>query len=288
MSDQWPVGTTVQNYVDFVWKAVTTTDGFASFRGNPHYTRVLEHVPDHWGQGYLELITDPLIRDICLGSEYADTVGSPRVAEFEGRKISPTTLRYGKVLQDLVDAFPDLANMHSVVEIGVGYGGQTRLISEYVRLKGGRMREYYLIDLLPVLQLSRLYLEHFPLAFQVKYVTKSELDIVGNYDLVISNYAFSEFTRSLQKQYLDRVLLRSRCGYLTMNTGLRDNFTLVPAADTSCHSAEELMRMLPNSVVHEEKPRSAPHNYLLIFGQHNVLQPSTLAALRIASDGARP
>jgi hypothetical protein len=286
MSDQWPVGTTASDYLDFVWQAVTTTNAFASFRRNPRYTPVLEHVSDALGREYMDLITDPLIRDICLGSEYADTVGSPRVAEFLGRKISPTTLRYGKILQDLVDAFPGLPNMHSIIEIGVGYGGQARLISEYVRLKGGRLDTYYLVDLLPVLHLSRLYLDHFSLVFQVDYVTKSELRLAGSYDLAISSYAFSEFTRSLQRQYLDRVLLRSRGGYLTMNTGLRGDSALVSTAGAHCHSAEELMPMLPNSVVLEENPRSGRNNYVLIFGQQNVLQPSTLAALRLASDRA--
>ena len=173
MCSQWAASDRGLSYLDFVWQAVTTASGFATFRRHPSYTPVLEHVPDYWGHDYLALITDPLIREICLDSEYADTVGSPVVADYHGRKISPTTLRYGKVLQDLVNGFPNLHTMHSIVEIGVGYGGQARMISEYMRRKGGRLQTYTLIDVLPVLQLSRMYLEHFRLAFAVKYPVPS-------------------------------------------------------------------------------------------------------------------
>jgi putative sugar O-methyltransferase len=161
MDGQWAVGSNAQRYQDFVWQAVTTSSGFGAFRRHPHYTPILEHVSQDQGRQFFELVTDPLIREICLESEYADTVGSPVVYEFDGRKISPSTLRYGKVLQELVDIFPDLHNMHNIIEIGVGYGGQARLVSEYVRRKSGKVRNYYLVDLLPVLNLSRLYLEHF-------------------------------------------------------------------------------------------------------------------------------
>jgi hypothetical protein len=286
VSSQWQVGESGARYVDFVWQAVTTTSGFAGFRGNPNYTQILEHVGESQGWAYLELIKDSLIRDICLESEYADTVGTPRVGDFHGRKISPTTLRYGKVLQDLVNAFPELHNLQSIIEVGVGYGGQARLVSEYVRRKGGRLRTYCLVDLLPSLHLSRLYLEHFPLAFEVAYKTKSELAPTCSYDLAISNYAFSEFSRPLQTQYLHLALQRSHGGYLTMNTGLRDTNTFLPTASVDCHSAEELLAVLPNSVVLNEDPKTGGNNYLVIFGQHSVLRPSTLAAIRLESDRA--
>lgn len=279
MSNDWAI-TTGDNYINFVWQAVTTTAGFANFRQHPHYITILEHVSEAQGREFFELIRDPIIRDICLESEYADSVGHPRVHDYDGHRISPTTLRYGKVLQDIVDAFPDFHNMHRVVEIGVGYGGQARLISEYIRRKSGKLQMYFMVDLLPVLNLSRLYLDHFALAFQVKYLTKSEISPTESYDLVISNYAFSEFTRPLQTQYLNLALYRSRCGYLTMNSGLHDTRTFIPREDAVAHSAEELLKMLPNSVVLDERPKTGRSNYLLVFGQHKVIEPSSLETIR--------
>jgi len=276
---QWAAGVGGENYVDFVWQAVANSSVFASFRRNPTYTRVLEHVPERIGRAYLDSITDPLIREICFSSEFADTVGLPEVKDYEGRKISPTTLRYGKVLQDLVNYFPSLLDMYSIVEIGVGYGGQARMISEYIRRKGGRLRNYNLVDLLPVLHLSRMYLEHFDLAFEVKYLTKSEAPKAGSYDLAISNYAFSELFKPLQRQYLDLVLLRSRGGYLTMNTGLRGPQPFPRPGGADWHAAEELMAILPKSVVLDETPNTGAANYLLIFGQHDVSRPTTLEAI---------
>ena len=279
MHNQWGAGQGGAHYADFCWQAVATTEVFASFRRSPFCTKMVEGISDRHGRAYLELITDPLIRDICFSSEYADTVGLPNVIDFEGRKLSSVTMRYGKVLQDLVDHFPDLHNLDSIVEIGVGFGGQARMISEYMRRKGGRLRTYCLVDLLPVLHLSRLYLEHFSLAFEMKYLTKSEMPKAGSYDLTISNYAFSEFFQPLQKEYLDLAMLRSRGGYLTMNTGLPGTQSFPRPGDATWHSVDELIAMLPNSVVLEEKPKTGQNNYLLIFGQHKVLQPSTVEAI---------
>ena len=255
------------------------TEVFASFRRHPSYTKMLEGISDRAGRAYLELITDPLVREICFSSEYADTVGMPNVIDFEGHKLSSQTMRYGKVLQDLVDYFPNLHTMDSIVEIGVGYGGQARIISEYIRRKGGRLRTYCLVDLLPVLHLSRLYLEHFSLSFEIKYMTKSEMPKAGAYDMTISNYAFSEFFQPLQREYLDLTMLRSRSGYLTMNTGLRGTQSFPRPGDATWHSAEDLMAMLPNSVVVEERPKTGNNNYLLIFGQHAVVEPATLKSI---------
>lgn len=280
MSDQWAIDETGTNYVDFVWQAVTTTACFKTFRRHPHYTPILEHVDEAQGERLLAMIKDPIIRDICLGSEYSDTVGSPHVYKYADRLISPTTLRYGKVLQDLVDAFPDLRRLDSIVEIGVGYGGQARLISEYIRTIGGNIRRYLLIDLLPVLHLARRYLEHFSLVFEVKYMTKSEISLYGSYDLTLSNYAFSEFEESLQKQYSDLILRRSRSGFLIMNTGLSGNASFAGGPKRNSYSAQELMDALPNCVVMAEAPKTGSENYVLVFGQHAVRQSSTLEGIR--------
>jgi hypothetical protein len=271
MSSQWLIGERGPSYIDFVWEAITSEAAFSRFRCDPRYTPILEHVSVQQGKEYLDLIRDDTIRRICMDSEFADTIGAPAVAVFDGRKLSPTTLRYGKVLQDLVDAFPRLHDFHSVVEIGVGYGGQARLVSEYVRHKRGRMRSYCLVDLLPVLHLSRLYLEHFSLMFEAAYHTRSTLPRAASYDLAISNYAFSEFNRELQSDYVERTLQRSLRGYLTMNSGLYES------EQENRHTAKELLGTLPAALVADENPKTGPDNYVLIFGTSGGNSPSMQA-----------
>ncbi len=261
-------------YTDVVWHAVVDSAKFAVFRRDPVYKRILEHVSPPDGLQFLGLIRNPVIRDICMSSEFADTIGSPEVFEVEGRQLSPSTFRYGKVLQDLVDAFPDLHNMRNIVEIGVGYGGQARVISEYVRRMGGNIQSYQLVDMPPVLHLARTYLEHFSIDFEIKYVSKSELSRSASYDLVISNYAYSEFSVALQQQYMDLILRKASRGYLTMNTGLRTPLGLF-------YTTEQLMAALPNCAILEDIPRFGSENYILIYGQHGLGNQTALVAMTL-------
>jgi hypothetical protein len=39
------------------------------------------------------------------------------------------------------------------------------------------------------------------------------------YDLVISNYAFSELPSELQTRYIEKIILKAKRGYLTINSG---------------------------------------------------------------------
>jgi putative sugar O-methyltransferase len=282
MAWQWMARKIGQNYADFVWRAVQNSEDFETFRRDENYTHILEHVTQAQGSDYLDLIRDPVILDICLESEFADTVGSPAVGYYRGRSISPTTLRYGKVLQDIVDAFPNLLDMESIVEIGVGYGGQARIISEYFRRAGRSLRFYALIDLLPVLHLARLYLDHFPLAFPIRYLTKSELGPQADYGLAISNYAFSELRMPIQQDYLRLVLNRSRAGYLTMNTGL----TELKSRATEQLAIENLTDLLPRAALLVENPLTSPLNYILVYGDHGVNRPVPLEAIQANSSVA--
>lgn len=76
------------------------------------------------------------------------------------------------------------------------------------------------------------------------------------------------------------ILLRSRNGYLTMNTGLQDTLPLASPEGAHCHSAAELLSILPNSVVIDDCPKFGRYNYILAFGQQKVSNPLSLEILR--------
>lgn len=270
MLDKWAGAKKGDAYSDFVWHAATDSKAFSSFRRNRVYTTILEHVSTDLGEQYLSLITDPQVREICLNSDSADKIGSPKTALYEGHIISPSTLRYGKVANDLVHFFPDFGSVRTICEIGVGYGGQARILCEYSAQIGGALTRYELVDLPEVLMLSRRYLQHFHFSNEFAYRSKTEMGASGDgYDLVISNYAFSEFEKPLQKEYLEKILLKSKRGYLTMNSGLHDpQYPSDSGRDN--YSQSDLLSILPNAKVLAEAPLTSKNNYIIVFGNHSA------------------
>jgi hypothetical protein len=91
-----------------------------------------------------------------------------------------------------------------IVEIGGGYGYLAKLIVERVKVEC-----YHIIDLPETCDLQRRYLNGLP----VECFTEPTGQ---NYDLVISNYALSEIPDN--RVYVDKVLRKSKWGYITCNT----------------------------------------------------------------------
>ena len=277
MLNKW-VGGSGRNYHDFVWHAVHDSETQASFRREPVYHSILG-VSEHHARLYLEQIDDRTILRILSESEEADKVGGPLTYEFAGRQLAPNTVRYAKVLQDLTRLFPSFSAFESIAEVGVGYGGQAHLISDYARIEATSLQSYDLFDILPVCFLAQGYLDHFRMHPACRYMTKSQIPRNGKWDLVVSNYAFSEFDRELEREYLDNVLLKSRCGYLTMNSGLSDSGQWEDIGQ-SCIGVEQLLKELPNAVVLSESPVLYPSNYMIVFGEHSAGSGVPLARMR--------
>jgi hypothetical protein len=100
-----------------VCRDATTNDNlFMGFKSNPDYTWVLEHVSRDQGGQYLDEIGD------CFGSNFMgkfcsnDMYGNPQTHHYRrlNRYVSPTTLRYIKVLADLRRIFGSLDSLNIV------------------------------------------------------------------------------------------------------------------------------------------------------------------------------
>ena len=129
---------------------------FATFKSQPAYTAILEHVNCELGAEYLRVALDqtPEMEDHLARFRRNDQHGSPNVCDYGRHGVfSPTTLRYAKVLSDLQSLFGPLGRLR-IVEVGVGYGGQC-----FVVHVGSGFRSYTLVDLPPVLELARRYLD---------------------------------------------------------------------------------------------------------------------------------
>lgn len=199
-------------YKNVCLEASLDDDVFNNFKRNPHYTPILEHASYDLGLGYIKWLsennfnTDKL--DILKQNDEQGNATLESYPEPFGN-ISPSTLRYTKVLAELEKLFGSLDGK-KIVEIGVGYGGQCKLINDYFNIAS-----YTLIDLPEVLQLSKRYLSKYNYN-NVEFKTLNLLN-QSDYDLVISNYAFSECERSIQLDYVDKVLKNSKNGYITFN-----------------------------------------------------------------------
>lgn len=243
-------------YPKFCAEASLNSEVFKNFRSNSDYMEILEHLTEEQGNEYIEEIkkNDTSLLTPELVDEYRknDEWGNPAVYKYENIGIfSPTTLRYIKVLSDLKKYF-DLQN-HSITEIGVGYGGQCRIITSNIKIN-----QYDLIDLKPVLDLTKKYLDNYPINSVLTYKTMNEIP-KQKYDFVMSNYAFTELPRKIQKTYLKKIILNSNSGYITYNEICHKRF--------HSYTKEELLKILPNNPrIIEEKPLTHPKNCIIVWG----------------------
>jgi len=194
-------------------EAATSNEKFSTFKRNPHYTEILEHTSYHAGRDYAEFILKSSFNFNKLGLlKSNDTQGNAAIEEYPSPfgYISPSTLYYIKVLADLENMFGSLDGMN-IVEIGVGYGGQCKIISDYFK-----PASYTLVDLAEPLALAKRY--HRDYRYEnIKYLTQDKLPSDATYDLLISNYAFSECARPVQLDYIDKVIAKSKKGYILYN-----------------------------------------------------------------------
>lgn len=246
------------DYIAACIEAARSYAAFVNFKRDPRYTKILEHASVEQGHTYLRIIeeqTPNLLEKIHL-FKVNDIEGGSRLHDYPlVGKISPSTLRYLKVVSDIQNLFFQ-ENYVNIAEIGIGYGGQLLLLDQVISF-----RNYYLFDLYPVLDLAKRYLEGHILnnSYRLSTINQTSSDI--DFDLVISNYAFSELPLRLQEKYVKKVLQRSARGYLTMNSGLPTS-----AFKTGHFSLKQLESILPSFEILPEVPLTHPGNYLIVWG----------------------
>lgn len=243
-----------RRYPTFCEMAAKNDRVFLTFKRNLAYTAILEHVSYSQGKEYLEIILSqsPELTDWFNKFRENDRYGDPYIFDYGPHgEFSPTTLRYIKVLSDLRTIFGDLNNMR-VIEIGGGYGGQCKIISDVFDISS-----YIIVDLKPVLNLAKKYLDKLKVK-NVKFLTADALTKNEKYDLVISNYAFTECTKTVQDIYFEKVIMNSQRGYITCNF-ISDNFGL------DSYAKIDLINKIENCRIIEEKPLTHPRNCILVW-----------------------
>ena len=253
-SDNGRYGAAVSN-------ALKNQNAFKNFKRNYSYREILEHVSKEQGLEYLKILqkrNDGLLNKAKKTVLVKDYVGNPIKFNYPdfSLQLSPTTLRYVKVASDLRILFGE--NLGNVAEIGCGYGGQALINDQLLNVSKAK-----LFDLPFVNKLINRYLN--TQLFNGSFITTTiNEEINSKYDLVISNYAFSELPKKLQILYIKKVISQSERGYLTMNTGLFKNNS------DSKLSIDDLRNMLPKFEIFEEEPLTSSQNYLIVWGNDNL------------------
>jgi hypothetical protein len=242
-------------YPSFCQLAAKDDRVFKRFRRSSIYTEILEHTSVEQGQLYLQEIerhTD--LARIPSAVFTGDVAGGPRKQQFDRiGAVSPSTLRYLKVATDLERLFGSLAGLR-VGEIGVGYGGQCRVVTTMWETSS-----YLLFDIPEVLSLAHRYLTASGVDNSKVTGVDGRSPAPAEVDLVISNYAFSELHRDVQESYLERVIKGSPRGYVTYNH--------ISAPELRSLTAEEFAARIPGASIVPEQPETYDGNVLVLWGE---------------------
>lgn len=241
------------NYVGACEAAIQSRANFLRFRSCKSYRKILEHVSPRTGQAYLNLLDSNGLAIKTL-KQYRKQLnsGGPSMYWFpQLGMISPTSIRYAKVHQDISNLFGDISNFE-IVEIGCGYGGMAAQI-----LLSSQSTSYCLVDLPTVEKLALTYIQEVSPKILERISTSSEKSN-KSYDLLISNYAFSELNRTLQDGYIEKYLLKSKRGYMIYNH--------INPSEFNSYTAEEICKIIPGANILPEIPLTDKTNVLIIWG----------------------
>jgi hypothetical protein len=238
-------------YPELCKKAAEDDEIFANFKSIPIYQEILEHVDFNLGLEYLDYLRENSFPFFDKLDKFKENDKYGNVKKFgypDIGNISPTTLRYMKVMFELYQLFGDL-NGKVICEIGGGYGGQCKIINDVFQFA-----QYYLFDLPEAALLAEKYLSKL----NVKNVLFNEE--YDNFDLFISNYALTECCRDIQLEYINKYAKKSKHGYITGNFVSKlfniDSLSKDELIGSlSCHDVKVL----------EEKPNTYPNNVLIVW-----------------------
>ena len=250
-------------YEKAVSKIIKSKFRLKRFRRIYNYREIVETVTYQQGEECLKRIE---FLGLPLTSDFSkffinDSFGKPTRYRYASiGKVSPTTLRYISIAMELKKLFGD-GLMGKFVEIGVGYGGQASILKDFFKIS-----EYGIYDLEDVQELTERYLTHIGKTSNIKMYSLTDNSIV-HWDLVMSNYAFSELPSDLQKIYIEKVLGKSERGYLIMNSGMTNH----SGRSDGKLTLEELRKFLPEFQIFEEIPNTGPDNYVIVWGHNRVV-----------------
>ena len=251
-------------YPELALKAALDPTTFSVFRRHHKYTSILEHVSRKEGEQYLNIIRGEYkIKDdeIFQILKPLMEVGNPKLLRIKGlsNKISTTGLRYLKIALDIKKITG--SKIGNVVEIGCGYGGQAIILDQLLQIES-----YTFYDLWQVNLLIKRFIENsnFSSKYTISTIREDSFNCRNSWDFCISNYAFSELPKAIQEIYINKIINKTRKGFMLMNSGVSGKF-----GNVINFSQKELLNTLKNASIHDEIPLTYVDNYLLTWGEEN-------------------
>jgi hypothetical protein len=204
-----------------------------TFKGNPAYRQILEHVTPEQGHQFIacaraefpELWTalTVLVPQIAMAN---DDLGQPVRSRFDELVLecSPSNLRYlWHALQTWqhIDALGQ-PQVH-LVELGGGYGGLASYVYGLADLFMTKLASYTIVDLPEVAALQLRYTATLGLPVRtVNGLDPTDLGAVfepadGVQRFFVSAYGFAEFSRPLKDWYVEHLVRHCAHGFLVWN-----------------------------------------------------------------------
>ena len=250
-------------YPELALKAALDPATFSVFRRHHKYTGILEHVSRKEGEQYLNIIREKYkMKDdeIFQILRPLMKVGNPKLLRIKGlsNKISTTGLRYLKIALDIKKITG--SNIGNVVEIGCGYGGQAIILDQLLEIES-----YTFYDLWQVNLLIKRFIEdsNFNTKYTISTIREDSFKCRNSWDFCISNYAFSELPKAIQEIYINKILNKTKKGFMLMNSGVSGKF-----GNIRNNSQKELLNRLRNATINNEIPLTHKNNYLLTWGDN--------------------
>lgn len=210
-----------QLYIEKCKLFVANEGSFSNFRRDRDYGKILEGGEEIVGKialkGISKLKGNTILLDNLNKFKENDIYGNPILREYKlTGAISPSTLRYINCFLEIKNITKD-NRLKKIVEVGGGYGGLCKTMSVLIDFE-----EYVLIDLPPVIELCRKYLNHFEsIKHKITYISCDDMksiEAIADVDLFISDSAFAECDLETQTMYTNAVAKKSKFIYVTFNT----------------------------------------------------------------------
>lgn len=247
-------------YPSFCLNAAIHDDIFERFRRDNIYTGIVETL-GRYQDGLVQL--NEILKNESIDFSDSDwnnfmrneLYGSPVKYRYDIKnskyEFAPTTLRYIKILQDILGLI-GTKKIKRMIEIGGGYGGQARILLDYMDIG-----EYILVDLPETLKLADRYLSQYDILSAINFMDGTKEIESQESDLIISNYAFSELKRNVQEKYIQKFFRNAKKGYIRWNDISHRMF--------GGYSLEEMMHIFPEARIISEEPKTSANNCIIIW-----------------------
>lgn len=210
----------MEHYLSLCKKAGVSESAYKGLRKNSLHRKVVEPFLKSNQSGYClhieREITSPLFYPLL--AKWDSKIKGPkyRSALFF---LSPLTLRHGQIILELEREFGPL-NRLRILQIGAGFGHLAACLSEIAGYTS-----YTILDLPECLDLQKKFLRDIP---NITYLTPSQLNLVGEYDLVLCTFPFTQWGSALLRETTLKKIARIPKGYITChapwNPSSSDNY----------------------------------------------------------------